>query len=89
MVGDKRPGHTARWTHIDRRRIVETLTFWLRPDFILRMVNRVQRVGGLDRAVALASSAVTAVIPLAIVANGVSSALGGGAPLSRSSTATA
>jgi len=70
MAGDKRPGHPARWTPIDRRRVVETLTFWLRPDFILRTVNRFQRVGGVDRAIALASSALTALIPQHRLARG-------------------
>ena len=27
-------------------RMVRTLTFWLRPDFVLRVVNRFQRVAG-------------------------------------------
>jgi len=51
----------------DRERIVRTLTFWLRPGFVLRAVNRFQRVAGFDRAIALASSALTALIPLAIL----------------------
>jgi uncharacterized BrkB/YihY/UPF0761 family membrane protein len=46
---------------------VRRLTFWLRPHFVLRVVNRFQKVAGFDRAVALASSALTALIPLAIV----------------------
>ena len=49
-----------------RQRIIRTLTFWLRPQFVLRVVNRFQKVVGFDRAVALASSALTAVIPLAM-----------------------
>ena len=52
---------------VDRVRVVRTLTFWLRPEFLLRVVNRFQKVAGFDRAIALASSALTAVIPLAIV----------------------
>ena len=55
---------------------MRTLTFWLRPDFVLRVVNRFQKVAGFDRSVALASSALTAVIPLAIVASAVASPLG-------------
>jgi uncharacterized BrkB/YihY/UPF0761 family membrane protein len=55
---------------------VRTLTFWLRPDFVLRVVNRFQKVAGFDRSVALASSALTAVIPLAIVAGAITSSLG-------------
>ncbi len=61
----------------DRERVVRTLTFWLRPRFILRVVNRFQKVAGFDRAIALASSALTAVIPLAIVAGAIVSRLGG------------
>jgi membrane protein len=51
----------------ERRRILRTLTFWLRPAFILRVVNRFQRVAGFDRAIALSSSAFTALIPLTIL----------------------
>ena len=46
---------------------MRTLTFWLRPHFVLRVVNRFQKVAGFDRSIALASSALTALIPLAIV----------------------
>jgi uncharacterized BrkB/YihY/UPF0761 family membrane protein len=46
---------------------VRTLTFWLRPHFVLRVVSRFQKVAGFDRSIALASSALTALIPLAIV----------------------
>ena len=53
-----------------------TLTFWLRPDFVLRVVNRFQKVAGFDRSVALASSALTAVIPLAIVTGAIGASLG-------------
>ena len=52
---------------VDRERLRRTLTFWLRPAFVLRAFNRFQRVAGFDRAIALASSALTALIPLAIV----------------------
>jgi membrane protein len=61
----------------DRERIMRTLTFWLRPRFVLRVVNRFQKIVGFDRAIALASSALTAVIPLAILASTISSKLGG------------
>ena len=61
----------------DRERVKRTLTFWLRPQFVLRVVNRFQKVAGFDRAVALASSALTAVIPLAIITSALSSQLGG------------
>jgi uncharacterized BrkB/YihY/UPF0761 family membrane protein len=63
--------------HMDRERLGRTLTFWLRPEFLLRVVNRFQKVAGFDRSIALASSALTAVIPLAIVTSALSSQLGG------------
>lgn len=53
---------------IDRQRVLRTLTFWLRPAFVLRTLNRFQSMAGFDRAIALASSAFTALVPLAIVA---------------------
>lgn len=56
---------------------MQTLTFWLRPQFVLRVVNRFQRIAGFDRAIALGSSALTALIPLAIVTSVIASALGG------------
>jgi uncharacterized BrkB/YihY/UPF0761 family membrane protein len=56
---------------LDRERVRRTLTFWLRPAFVLRVINRFQRIAGFDRAVALASSALTALIPLAIIASGI------------------
>ncbi len=62
---------------MDRERILRTLTFWLRPEFELRVANRFQKIAGFDRSIALASSALTAVIPLAIVAGAITSALGG------------
>jgi uncharacterized BrkB/YihY/UPF0761 family membrane protein len=60
-----------------RERVVRTLTFWLRPEFLLRVVNRFQKVAGFDRAIALASGALTAIIPLTIVTSAVASQLGG------------
>jgi uncharacterized BrkB/YihY/UPF0761 family membrane protein len=62
---------------VDRERVLRTLTFWLRPEFLLRVVSRFQKVAGFDRSVALASGALTAIIPLAIVTSAVSSKLGG------------
>ena len=62
---------------VDRERVVRTLTFWLRPEFLLRVVNRFQKVAGFDRSIALASGALTAMIPLAIFTSAVSSQLGG------------
>ena len=60
-----------------RQRVMRTLTFWLRPDFVLRVVSRFQKVAGFDRAIALASGALTATIPLMIVISSVSTYLGG------------
>jgi len=62
---------------VNRERAVRTLTFWLRPEFVLRVINRFQKVAGFDRSIALASGALTALIPLTIVASAFSSALGG------------
>ena len=60
-----------------RERVVRTLTFWLRPEFVLRVVNRFQKLAGFDRSIALASAALTATIPLMIVTSAVASELGG------------
>ncbi len=68
---------------LDRERVRRTLTFWLRPAFVLRVVNRFQRVAGFDRAVALASSALTALIPLTIIAGALLSGIGGKDPADR------
>ena len=70
---------TAAWTRhgvttrasADRQRLLRTLTFWLRPAFVLRTLTGFQRVAGFDRAIALASSALTALIPLAVVVGAV------------------
>jgi uncharacterized BrkB/YihY/UPF0761 family membrane protein len=75
MASDE-PHERNRWS-VDRERVVRTLTFWLRPEFVLRVVNRFQKVAGFDRSIALASSALTATIPLAIITSAVSSHLGG------------
>ena len=64
-------------TDPSRVRLRRTLTFWLRPEFVLRVVNRFQKVAGFDRSIALASGALTAMIPLTIVASAVASQLGG------------
>lgn len=61
------PGLTSG-IQVDRQRILRTLTFWLRPAFVLRAVHRFQVIAGFDRSVALASSALTALIPLAMLA---------------------
>jgi uncharacterized BrkB/YihY/UPF0761 family membrane protein len=66
-----------RQRRMDRERVVRSLTFWLRPEFVLRVVNRFQKVAGFDRAIALASGALTATIPLTIVASAAASELGG------------
>ncbi|MEU0784092.1 YhjD/YihY/BrkB family envelope integrity protein [Streptomyces sp. NPDC006173] len=56
---------------INRERLVRTLTFWLRPAFALRVLYRFQKIVGFDRSMALASSALTAVIPLSILCGAV------------------
>jgi uncharacterized BrkB/YihY/UPF0761 family membrane protein len=69
-MADKPPNESqvrAR-LHVDRGRIIRTLTFWLRPAFVLRVLNRFQTISGFDRAIALASSAFTALVPLSILA---------------------
>src|SRR3954452_15856146 len=76
MESDREPGR-KRLRRLDRERVLRTLTFWLRPEFVLRLANRFQKVVGFDRSVALASSALTAVIPLAIVTSAFSSHFGG------------
>ena len=62
MAGDD--SRADRRRRVNRERVVRTLTFWLRPEFVLRVVNRFQKVAGFDRAIALASAALTATIPL-------------------------
>lgn len=62
---------------MNRERVVRTLTFWLRPEFVLRVISRFQKVAGFDRAIALASGALTATIPLMIVTSAVTTKLGG------------
>jgi membrane protein len=63
--------------HVKRDRVMRTLTFWLRPNFVLRVVSRFQKLSGFDRGIALAAGALTATIPLMIVISTVSSYLGG------------
>ena len=62
---------------MNRERVLQTLTFWLRPEFVLRVINRFQKVAGFDRSIALASGALTATIPLMIVTSAVASQVGG------------
>jgi len=76
MTGDGSP-KLNRPRRVNRERVVRTLTFWLRPEFVLRVVNRFQKVAGFDRAIALASGGLTAMIPLMIVTSAVASQLGG------------
>jgi len=76
MAGDDSPELDGQ-RHVKRERVVRTLTFWLRPEFVLRVVNRFQKAAGFDRAIALSSAALTALIPLTIVASSVASELGG------------
>lgn len=61
-------GSTAE---INRERLVRTLTFWLRPAFALRVLNRFQKIVGFDRSMALASSALTALVPLSILVGAI------------------
>jgi uncharacterized BrkB/YihY/UPF0761 family membrane protein len=75
MAGDEPDERKRR--RLARERVVRTLTFWLRPEFLLRVVNRFQKVAGFDRSIALASGALTAIIPLTIFASAFSSQLGG------------
>jgi membrane protein len=56
---------------VDRERLVRGLTFWLRPDFVLRCLRRFQAIEGFDRAIALSSLFFTAIVPLGIVLSGV------------------
>src|SRR3954462_254028 len=76
MANDDGP-KLKRRPRLDRERVVRTLTFWLRPEFVLRALNRFQKVAGFDRSVALASSALTATIPLLIVVSATATKLGG------------
>src|SRR3954471_14957074 len=62
---------------VQRTEVKRLATFWFRPAFVLRVVNRFQKIAGFDRAIALASSALTALIPLAIIGGVVRGALGG------------
>ena len=75
-MADAEP-HELTKRSVRRERLVRTLTFWLRPEFVLRAVSRFQKVAGFDRAIALASGALTATIPLMIVTSAVASELGG------------
>ncbi len=62
-LGSPRPTgpdlHGGQHGGINRERLVRTLTFWLRPAFALRVINRFQKIVGFDRSMALASSALT------------------------------
>ena len=62
---------------LNRERALRTLTFWLRPEFVLRVVSRFQKIAGFDRAIALASGALTATIPLTIATSTLVRRLGG------------
>jgi uncharacterized BrkB/YihY/UPF0761 family membrane protein len=55
---------------VDRERVVRALTFWLRPDFLVRCARRFQVLEGFDRAIALASLTFSAIVPLGIVVSG-------------------
>ena len=77
MPGDTPHELDRQPRRVNRERVLRTLTFWLRPEFVLRVVNRFQKVAGFDRSIALASGALTAMIPLTILASALSSQLGG------------
>jgi hypothetical protein len=62
---------------VERERVIRTLTFWLRPEFLLRVVNRFQKVAGFDRSIALASGALTAVSAVMILTSALSGQFGG------------
>jgi hypothetical protein len=71
------PSDDLQQRRAKRVRVMRTLTFWLRPEFVLRAVNRFQHVGGFDRSVALASSALTALISLTVLVGSFVVHLGG------------
>jgi uncharacterized BrkB/YihY/UPF0761 family membrane protein len=73
----KKTPNSERARRVDRERLIRALTFWLRPEFALRVLNRFQKLVGFDRSIALASSALTATIPLTILTSAASSHLGG------------
>jgi uncharacterized BrkB/YihY/UPF0761 family membrane protein len=75
--------HERKRRRVDRERVVRTLAFWLRPEFLLRVVSRFQKVAGFDRSIALASGALTAMIPLTILTSALASQLGGKATADR------
>jgi len=77
MTGDASGGAEPSGPRVDRERIARTLTFWFRPEFVLRVLSRFQKVAGFDRAIALASGALTATIPLTIATSAVTSHFGG------------
>jgi uncharacterized BrkB/YihY/UPF0761 family membrane protein len=76
-MGDDEPREQTSQGRMNRERVLRTLTFWLRPQFVLRVVNRFQKVAGFDRSIALASGALTATIPLTIVTSALGSQIGG------------
>jgi uncharacterized BrkB/YihY/UPF0761 family membrane protein len=70
-------GEHLKRRRVERDRVMRTLTFWLRPQFVLRVFNRFDKVAGFDRSIALASGALTAVISLMILISAFSVELGG------------
>ncbi|WP_280707200.1 MULTISPECIES: YhjD/YihY/BrkB family envelope integrity protein [Kitasatospora] len=70
-------GTETQTSLFSREYLVRTLTFWLRPAFALRVLNRFQRIVGFDRSMALASSGLTALIPLAVLLASLLRHLGG------------
>ena len=44
--------HDRRRRRADRERVARTLIFWRRPQFVLRVVSRLQKGAGFDRSIA-------------------------------------
>lgn len=74
VTAEAREVGTARFS---RELVIRSMTFWLRPAFGLRVAKRFQMIAGFDRAMALASAALTAAIPLAILCGSLLAALRG------------
>jgi membrane protein len=69
MTGDRgeEPAGPRRDQLTHSERVVRSLTFWFRPAFVLKVLTRFEHMAGFDRAIALASSALTALIPIVIL----------------------
>lgn len=73
MTGDlsDEPAGPRRDQLSHSERVVRSLTFWFRPAFVLKVLTRFERMAGFDRAIALASSALTALIPIVILVGSI------------------